>query len=163
MPETHNFFGLILKSRVSFFRFFFLFLFLPPELGIWGPPPHFKQQITNCAKENYGLDQTAEFSPSLQKKAFSPNELSTQNWNFSDHKEHWSAFFFLNHGNRYCLGRGLTTETSICLSRDFESRSDTRQTEGGVCLFVQTHFLNYLCVSIRRIELENAALSWFSE
>lgn len=60
------------------------------------------------------------------------------------------------------LGRGLTTETSICLSRDFESESDPRQAKEDICLFVQTYFLNYLLVSIR-IELENAALSGFSE
>lgn len=31
----------------------------------------------------------------------------------------------------------------------------------GVGVFVQTYFLNYLFVSVRRMELENAALSWF--
>lgn len=32
---------------------------------------------------------------------------------------------------------------------------------GGGWLFVQTYFLNYLFMSVRRIELENAALTWF--
>lgn len=52
MPETYNFFGLIPQSRVFFFCFLLSYSFFNLQLGIWGSPPHFKQQIADHAKEN---------------------------------------------------------------------------------------------------------------
>lgn len=80
-----------------------------------------------------------------------------QNWNFSDHKEDWCAS--KNHSNRYCTERSLTTtKPQSAWAVTLRAGVPLGRQKGGVCLFVHIHFLNFL---LGRIELENAALSWF--
>ena len=147
------------KTLFFFFCLIHGFSFLAPEPEIWGSlllP--FIQQVADHAKVNFGLDLWSDsWLFPIFKIQISPNELNMQNWNFSDGKGAWLFFFFI-----MVIATAHVCWKPLSAGPCFQEQQYFGAGRKGICLFVLTYFLSFLFVSIRRIELENAALGGFS-
>lgn len=144
MPETHNFFGLILQSRVFFFCFLLSSSFFNPQLGIWGSPPHFKQQIADHAKENLRpWSDSWVFSIFKKKRAFPQMNWVRRIATFLTTRKTEVLFY---QGNRYCWAEALPQKpqsASVVTSRVRVTSGRLRR--AFVCLFKHIFWITCLC------------------